>query len=181
MIRSIGLSVMKIIGRNTTTVVNVESSTASPTSPAPSAAASRIPRPSARRRVMFSATTIALSTNMPIASVMPVIARTLNVPPVKYIQAIASKSERGIDSATTSVSRTRHRNRNSTTTASTPPSSAVSSSCETEERMNCPWSKITMKRNSPASAGSRSSSAIAVRSRSQVSTTFDCASFLISP
>lgn len=83
MIRSVGFSLMKIMGRNTTTVVKVESSTARATSRVPRAAASLGCRPWSRRRVMFSTTTTALSTSMPMASVMPAMVSTLNVPPVK--------------------------------------------------------------------------------------------------
>ncbi len=80
---TIGLSLMNISGRNTTTVVSVESTTASATSPVPLITASRLLAPPARRRVMFSITTIASSTSMPSASVKPVMVSTLKLPPRK--------------------------------------------------------------------------------------------------
>ncbi len=53
------------IGRNTAMVVKVEAVIASPTSFAPSSAASTASSPSSRCRKIFSNTTIELSTSMP--------------------------------------------------------------------------------------------------------------------
>jgi hypothetical protein len=83
MIRSTGFSLMKMSGMNTTTVVKVESKTGSATSRVPAAAAVKPRRPLSRNREMFSTTTTASSTSIPIASVMPVIVSTFSEPPPK--------------------------------------------------------------------------------------------------
>ena len=62
-------------------MVSVDAVTATPTSPAPCMAASRIESPSCLRRKMFSSTTMALSTSMPTARASPAMEMTLRVMP----------------------------------------------------------------------------------------------------
>ncbi len=75
---------MKIIGKKTTTVVSVPAMMAAVTSSAPSTAACIPSNPfSSRKRVIFSSTTMALSTIMPTPSANPPSVMMFSVKPLK--------------------------------------------------------------------------------------------------
>jgi hypothetical protein len=94
---------------------------------------------------------------------------------------MAMSAETGIESATTSVKRTRHRNRNRIRTANSPPSQAVSFNEPSDVSMNSPWLNSTRNWNSPRSCGSASSAAMVAFRRRAVSTVLACPSFATSP
>ena len=84
------------IGRNTTTQVAVPASVAMPTSRTPArVAAPGLAGSSCRWRKTLSVTTTALSTSMPMASIMPIIDMTLIERPRKYIAASVTSSDSG--------------------------------------------------------------------------------------
>ena len=115
------------IGRNTTTQVAVPASVATPTSLTPaSVAACGWSGSICRWRNTLSVTTTALSTSMPMASIMPIIDITLMVRPTKYITASVTSSDSGTDALTMSVVGQCRRNRNNTAKASAAPMSPAS-------------------------------------------------------
>jgi hypothetical protein len=96
-------SPMNMPGRKTMTVVSVARETASPTSFTPRMAAARGEWPSKRWRMMFSTTTIELSTSMPTPRVSPMRLRMLKDWPRKNIQTMVMRNEKGIESVTSTV------------------------------------------------------------------------------
>ena len=70
---------------------------------------------------MFSSTTIAASTTMPIANARPASEITLIVRPSAAIATNAPITDTGIASETTSDARTERRNNSSSTAANAPP------------------------------------------------------------
>lgn len=75
---------MKAMGRKTATLARLDAITASSISRAPRRAASAGGTSSSRWRVMFSVTTMALSTIRPMAMASPSSDRTLRENPAKY-------------------------------------------------------------------------------------------------
>ena len=128
------------MGRNTTTQVAVPASVAAPTSLTPaSVAACGLPGSSCRCRYTLSVTTTALSTSMPMASIMPIIDITLMVRPTKYITASVTSSDSGTEALTISVVGQWRRNRNSTAKASAAPMSPASVRSLSDVRIASAW------------------------------------------
>jgi hypothetical protein len=124
-----------ITGENTIMVVTVEASTASATSSLPSRAAAAGDLPSSRCRLMFSSTTIELSTSRPIASANPPRVMMLMVEPLISSPKAAAKIESGIDRKIATVELKLPRKMRITTEASTAPEPASSSRLEIAPRM----------------------------------------------
>ena len=128
------------MGRNTTTQVAVPASVATPTSLTPaSVAACGLSGSICRWRNTLSVTTTALSTSMPMASIMPIIDITLMVRPTKYITASVTSSDSGTEALTMSVVGQCRRNRNSTAKASAAPMSPASVRSLSEVRIASAW------------------------------------------
>ena len=113
---------VKTMGRNTHTVVSVEAKIAPATCVAPRTAAWAARMPSARRRKMFSMTTMLLSTSMPMPSASPASEITLMVTPEKYISTTANSTLSGMLTAVMRVGRMFRRNRKRMAMARMPPS-----------------------------------------------------------
>ena len=86
------------IGKNTQIEVEADASTEPPTSPAPSEEASIAPIPSEKCLLVFSRTTMELSTIIPIATVIPDRLSMFSVVCVRYIPIIVISIEIGSDS-----------------------------------------------------------------------------------
>ncbi len=86
-------------------VVRVDAVMAAPTSLAPSTAASSGPRPSSRKRKMFSKTTMALSTSIPTPKARPPKDIKFKLSLLKYIKTKVATIEIGIAAAITRVGR----------------------------------------------------------------------------
>ena len=112
---------MKITGRKIATVVAVDASSAPQTCPVPSSAASPISLPFSRRRTMFSSTTMAASSTMPVAKASPASEMTLRLLPVTLSSMKVASSEAGIAAATIRVARSLRRKYHSTPTARNTP------------------------------------------------------------
>ena len=93
------MPLMKAIGVNTTTLVRVEASTATPTSAVPLAAASRGSTPSCTRREIFSNTTIELVTSVPIEMPRAISDITFRVKPLDSISRNEAITETGMAKA----------------------------------------------------------------------------------
>ena len=108
--------------------------TAKNTCDVPFTAAARGPMPAARWRTMFSSTTIASSTTMPVASTSASSVRMLMENPTMYIAASVPINATGKVSVGISVARTSRRNRKitATTIAMAKPSDFTTSSIEPE-------------------------------------------------
>ena len=117
--------------------------------------------------------TTALSTSMPIASIIPIIEKMLSVSPRKYIAASVISSEPGTASATIAVIGQSRRKKNSTPIASTMPIRPASRRSPSELRMLSAWLPITMMLM-PCSCGSVRARSISLSTASTVSTTFAC-------
>src|SRR5688572_4495483 len=114
----IWLLLLNRMGRNTTTQVAVPANVATPTSFTPASVAfCGLSGSSCRWRNTLSVTTTALSTSMPMASIIPIIDITLMVRPQKYITAKVTSSDSGTEALTISVVGQCRRNRNSTAKA----------------------------------------------------------------
>jgi len=109
----------KISGTNTTIVVSVEALTAVPTSSAPNIAASRGAVPRSTLVEMFSSTTTALSTTIPIAIARLAIEMMLIVHPIVHRKMAARISENGMVSTMISEDRTLRRKKNVVSTTNT--------------------------------------------------------------
>ena len=109
----------KISGTNTTIVVSVDALTAVPTSSLPNIAASRGAVPRSTFVAMFSSTTTALSTTIPIAIARLAIEMMLIVQPIVHRKMNARISENGIVSAMISADRTLRRKKNAVSTTNT--------------------------------------------------------------
>ena len=111
----------KIRGRKTTTVVSVEAITACPTSSAPNIEASRRPVPRDICEMMFSSTTTALSTTMPMAIASAERLMMLIVQPIRNMKTNAMISEKGMESAMTSEVRKLRRKKRVVRITKSPP------------------------------------------------------------
>ncbi len=116
---------MKATGRKTATIVAVVARTASPISLVPSKAARWCDLPMCRCRVMFSRTTIASSTRMPIDSVRDSRLSMFSVKPRKSMTASVPIIEIGSVRAVMTVLRHEFRNKNTMATAKAAPSIKV--------------------------------------------------------
>ena len=108
---------MNRTGTNTATVVSVEATMAPLTSRPPSTAARRRPLPISRWRKMFSSTTTALSTTMPVAKARPASMMTLSEEPRTSRTTKVVTMDTGIATATTRMLATLLRNSSNTSTA----------------------------------------------------------------
>ncbi|MNZ80636.1 hypothetical protein D3C78_992780 [compost metagenome] len=126
---------MKATGRKTATIVAVVAMTASPISLVPSRAARRWDLPIWRWRVMFSRTTMASSTRMPMESVSASRLSVLSVKPRKSITASVPMMAIGNVSPVITVLRQELRNRKTMATASAAPSISVVCTWLTDSRM----------------------------------------------
>src|SRR5207248_5459008 len=97
-------------GTNTAICVNVDARIADQTSSLPSIAAVMRSLPMWRCRWVFSSTTIAASTIMPMPSARPPNVMVFSVKPLKYSSANVPMTETGIDVQTISVERKSRRN-----------------------------------------------------------------------
>ena len=109
------------MGRNTTRVVSVLATIAAVTSSPPSTAASWGGIPDSVYRKIFSSTTMALSTSIPMPRANPPRLMRFKVKPPKYMRVKVAITEIGIAVATTIVLRIFLRKRSRTRMASTPP------------------------------------------------------------
>ena len=94
---------------------------ASPTSSAPNIAASRRRTPRDKCEMMFSSTTTALSTTMPMATASADIDMRLMVQPIRNMNTKAIISEKGIVSEITSEVRRLRRKNSVVSTTNRPP------------------------------------------------------------
>ena len=113
---------MKLTGANTATMVRLIATTASPISSAASTAARNGRFPIRMWRTMFSISTIASSTRMPVTSVIARRLTKLSENPISSMAANAGITDSGSATADSSVARQSRRNRNTTSVASTAPS-----------------------------------------------------------
>ena len=111
----------KIRGRKTTRVVSVLAMTAATTSRLPFTAADSESWPASRSRLMFSSTTMALSTSIPTPRANPPRVIKLRVNPPKYIKAKVATTEMGMVVAITAVLGIFRRNSTRTNMARAPP------------------------------------------------------------
>ena len=109
----------KINGTKTTIVVSVDALIAVPTSSLPNIAASRGAIPASTFVVMFSSTTTALSTTIPIAIAKLASEMMLIVQPIVHIKMIARISENGMVSAIINAERTLRRKKKAVNTTKT--------------------------------------------------------------
>ena len=98
-------------GMNTHRVVRVAATTALPTSAPPVRAAVTRAAPATRWRSMLSSTTMELSTSMPMPSASPPSDMMLRDTPPRNMRKKLAITEMGMASPTTSVLRSRRRNR----------------------------------------------------------------------
>ena len=115
---------MKLTGANTATMVSVMAITASPISSAASMAAVQADLPIRMWRTMFSISTIASSTRMPVTSVMASRLTKLSEKPISCMKKNAGSTESGRAAAASSVARQSRRKMNTTSVASAAPSSS---------------------------------------------------------
>ena len=112
---------MNNTGANTSTVVNVEASSAGHTSRTPASAASKRDIPLRLRRSMFSSTTMVLSRVMPMAKATPAMEMTLIVRPASCRPISAAIVHKGRPTTAIKVPDQDRKNRYSTSEASTAP------------------------------------------------------------
>ncbi len=115
---------MKLTGANTATMVSVMAMTARPISSAASIAARYADLPMRMWRTMFSISTIASSTRMPVTSVMASRLTKLSEKPISDISQNAGRIDSGSAMAASAVARQSRRNTNTTRVASAAPSSS---------------------------------------------------------
>ena len=87
---------------------------------------------------MFSTITIALSTTIPIPTIMPIIVSMLSDQPIVYNVSIVIITQRGIASVISAVIRNVRRKYSRTSAAKTPPHTAVFRTLLTESLTNVP-------------------------------------------
>lgn len=131
---------IKAIGKNTTTSQSVIAIAAIPISLRPSSAATSALLPIARKRWIFSNTTMESSTRIPIHSAIPISDIILKVKPARYIRKKVAISEVGIAIITAIEDFQPRRNRYKTSPVVTSPSSSVFSVLLRESRTKCDWS-----------------------------------------
>ena len=140
------------IGTNTEISTAVVVMTAKKTCRVPSTAAARAPRPCARLRLMFSSTTMASSTTMPVARTSASSVRMLIENPSIQIAATVPISATGIATLGTSVARIEPMKTQMVAMTIDMVSDNVISTSRTELRMKIAWSSvITMSRLSKRS------------------------------
>ena len=115
---------MKLTGANTATMVSVIATTASPISSAASIDAFQADLPIRMWRTMFSISTMASSTRMPVTSVIASRLTKLSEKPIRFMKKNAGRIDSGRATAASTVARQSRRNRNTTMVASTAPSSS---------------------------------------------------------
>ncbi len=113
------------MGMKIATVVAVEASRAPHTCDVPLSAASAAASPRSRRRTMFSSTTIAASSTMPVANARPASEMTFRDRPASVNTTNVVSSDTGIASAIISVARHWRRNSHSTPMASRMPAARL--------------------------------------------------------
>src|SRR6185436_2765152 len=113
----ISLGLLKMSGRNTITEVNVPVITAIETSAEPREVAVLGSSPSSWWRKMFSITTTALSTSMPMATMSPRSTSVFIDPPRAHTKPHATKIENGMHATETNVVDARRKKANNTTAA----------------------------------------------------------------
>ena len=114
---------MKLTGANTATMVSVIAITARPISPEASMAAWRAVLPMRMWRTMFSTSTMASSTRMPVTRVIASRLTKLKLKPIASIARKVGTTASGSAVAETRVARQSRRNTSTTSTASAAPSS----------------------------------------------------------
>jgi len=122
-------------GMKTATVVSVDARIATQTSFAPQYDAALMLSPSARRRYVFSSTTMALSTTMPTAKASPASETTLSVRPKATITRNVPITEIGMASEMMPVAIHERRKMSSARAASRPPCQRFSVTSEIAESM----------------------------------------------
>ena len=131
------------MGINTEASTAVVATTAKNTSRVPTTAAARAPRPILLRRCIFSETTIASSTIIPVANTRARRVRILMEKPMPQIIASAPASETGIDRAGTMVARHEPINTKSVTTTNATVKLSETTTSLTESRINSASSDVT--------------------------------------
>ena len=116
---------MKLTGAKTATMVSVIAMTASPISSAASTAASNGRLPMRMWRTMFSISTIASSTRMPVTRVTASRLTKLSEKPIRCIAAKVGMMDSGRAAAESRVARQSRRNSSTTRVASAAPSISV--------------------------------------------------------
>ena len=129
---------MKEMGKNTDISVMVVAITAKAISRAPTAEASSGFSPSSIRRWIFSTSTIASSTTMPMASTMASNVSVLTEKPKAQSTMKVGTTENGIAATATSVERQSRKKTRITSTTSRMPSTSVLSTPSMEARMKTP-------------------------------------------
>jgi hypothetical protein len=162
-------------GTNTATMENVVASTASPISAVASAAARRAGLPISRWRWMFSMTTMASSTRIPIDSDRASMVMLLKVKPITLMKAKVATTEVGIARALIRVARKSWRKIRITTTASRAPNQRSKRTSSMECSMKGALSVGTERRAPALAIWARSASTSLCTSRA-TSTVFapDC-------
>ena len=126
---------MKPTGRNTAMMALVVATTARPIWSAPSIAASNGRMPVKTRFSMFSISTMASSTRMPITRVKPSSVMVLRLKPARFMKAKVGISDTGMATAVTAVARQSRRNSHTTRAAKAMPSSRVCRVAEKASRV----------------------------------------------
>ena len=105
-------------------MVSVMATTASPISSAASTAAFQADLPMRMWRTMFSISTIASSTRMPVTRVIASRLTKLSEKPIRFMKKKAGRMDSGSATAASSVARQSRRKMNTTSVASAAPSSS---------------------------------------------------------
>ncbi len=151
------------------TEVSVPVMTAIDTSAAPRDVAVLGSSPCSWWRKMFSITTTALSTSMPMATMSPKSTSVFIDPPRAHMKPHATTSENGMHATDTSVVDTRRRNANSTHAAKMAPKMPVKVRSRRVFLISAPWLN-QVRKLTPSSSGSLSISAMRVCTASHTST-----------
>ena len=134
------MPVVKTIGKKTHTVVSVEATIAPRTCLAPCTAARGAAMPRLRMRMIFSMTTMLLSTSMPMPRARPESVIMLRDRSVKYISTREKSTESGMLTPTMTVGRTSRRKSASTRMASSAPRAMLLTMLLTISVIYLPWS-----------------------------------------
>ena len=168
------MPLMKAVGKNTAISVKVVAMTARPISSAASSAACRGVLPMRRWRSMFSTSTMASSTKMPITSDNASSVTTLMEKPSRYMPMKAGMADSGSATADTKVAGQSRRNSHTTMTASTAPSYSSTmepsnSSCtgvtKSKDSVNCMSGWVWASSASAARTAAPTSTSLAPRLR----------------
>ncbi len=150
---------MKAVGKNTAISVKVVAITARPISSAASIAAWYGDLPMRRWRTMFSTSTMASSTRMPMTSDSASSDTTLIEKPKKYMPISAGKIDIGSATADTRVARPLRKNSHTTSTASSAPSPSILSEAWYSSSTGVTKSNASVKVRSGCAARSSASAA----------------------